>query len=150
LISGSTFDQVLIRRIGSGSVEFYMDLVRFQAGVPGVSTLPNFFRDIIVNGEVITATQPNDNVIFNGSGVAKVGAKEVEFGGGGGGGHTIQDEGTPLTQRTNLNFVGAGVAVTDDAGNDATVVTIGSSGLTAEQEDQLELAYTRSLTQMVW
>lgn len=43
-----------------------------------------------------------------------------------GGGHTIQDEGTPLTQRTNLNFVGAGVAVTDDSGNDATVVTITS------------------------
>lgn len=46
---------------------------------------------------------------------------------GGGGGHTIQDEGTPLTQRTNLNFVGAGVTVTDDAGNNATVVTISTS-----------------------
>jgi hypothetical protein len=43
---------------------------------------------------------------------------------GGGGGHTIQDEGTPLTQRTNLNFVGARVAATDDAGNNATVITI--------------------------
>jgi len=43
---------------------------------------------------------------------------------GGGGGHTIQDEGTPLTQRTNLNFIGAGVAATDNAGNDATDVTI--------------------------
>jgi hypothetical protein len=47
---------------------------------------------------------------------------------GGGGGHTIQDEGTPLTQRTNLNFVGATVTVTDDAGNDATVVTIAGGG----------------------
>lgn len=44
--------------------------------------------------------------------------------GGTGGGHTIQDEGIDLTQRTNLNFVGATVTVTDDAGNDATVVTI--------------------------
>lgn len=43
---------------------------------------------------------------------------------GGGGGHTIEDEGTPLTQRTKLNFVGAGVTVTDDSGDDATVVTI--------------------------
>ena len=42
-----------------------------------------------------------------------------------GGGHTIQDEGTPLTQRTNLNFVGTGVAVTDGgAGPDSTIVTI--------------------------
>ena len=48
--------------------------------------------------------------------------------GGTGGGHTIEDEGTPLTQRTNLNFVGAGVTVTDDAGNDATVVTIDGGG----------------------
>ena len=43
---------------------------------------------------------------------------------GGGGGHTIQDEGTPLTQRGKLNFVGAPVTVTDDAGNDRTIVTI--------------------------
>lgn len=48
---------------------------------------------------------------------------------GGGGGHTIEDEGSPLTTRTKLNFVGAGVSVTDDAGDDATVVTInGGSG----------------------
>ena len=48
--------------------------------------------------------------------------------GGGGGGHTIEDEGTPLTDRSALNFVGAGVTVTDDAGNDATVVTIPGNG----------------------
>jgi hypothetical protein len=50
-------------------------------------------------------------------------------GGAGGGGHTIEDEGTPLTQRTKLNFVGAGVTVTDDSGDDATVVTIPSTAL---------------------
>lgn len=44
----------------------------------------------------------------------------------GSGGHIIQDEGVPLTARGNLNFVGASVEVTDDAGNDATVVTITS------------------------
>lgn len=42
----------------------------------------------------------------------------------GGAGHTIEDEGTPLTSRTYLNFVGAGVVATDNAGNDSTVVTI--------------------------
>lgn len=42
----------------------------------------------------------------------------------GGGGHTIQDEGANLTTRTNLNFVGPAVAVTDDAGNNASKVTI--------------------------
>jgi hypothetical protein len=40
----------------------------------------------------------------------------------GGGGHEIQDDGTPLTQRAALNFVGA--TVTDDSGNDATVVDV--------------------------
>jgi hypothetical protein len=44
-----------------------------------------------------------------------------------GGGHIIEDEGTPLTQRTNLNFTGAGVSVADTGGK--TVVTIaGGSG----------------------
>lgn len=40
------------------------------------------------------------------------------------GGHTIQNEGTSLAQRTNLNFVGEKVTASDDSGNDATVVTI--------------------------
>lgn len=44
-------------------------------------------------------------------------------------GHIIQDEGDLLTPRTNLNFVGPGVLVTDDAGNDATVVTIDNDSL---------------------
>lgn len=45
-----------------------------------------------------------------------------------GAGHVIEDEGTPLTARTKLNFVGAGVTVTDDGGDDATVVTIPGGG----------------------
>lgn len=39
-------------------------------------------------------------------------------------GHTIQEEGTPLTARTGLNFIGAGVTATDDAANNRTNVTI--------------------------
>jgi len=53
----------------------------------------------------------------------------MQSGGSSGGGHVIEDEGTPLTQRANLNFVGSGVTVTDDSGDNATVVTIpGGSG----------------------
>jgi len=49
---------------------------------------------------------------------------------GSGGGHTIQDEGSDLTDRANLNFTGAGITCTDDAGNDATDcdVPAGSGG----------------------
>jgi hypothetical protein len=35
---------------------------------------------------------------------------------------TVEDEGTPLTQRTNINFVGAGVTASDSGGK--TIVTI--------------------------
>jgi len=44
----------------------------------------------------------------------------------GGLGHAIEDEGTPLTQRTTLNVVGAGVTVTDSGGK--TVMTIPGGG----------------------
>ncbi len=39
------------------------------------------------------------------------------------GGHVIQEEGTPLTQRGNLNFVGSGVVASDGI-EDTTTVTI--------------------------
>lgn len=44
------------------------------------------------------------------------------------GGRIIQDNGVDQTERLNLNFVGAGVSVSDDSGNDATVVTISAGG----------------------
>lgn len=44
--------------------------------------------------------------------------------GGGGGGHVIQEEGSDLTQRTNLNFIGPTVTATDNSGADSTDVTI--------------------------
>lgn len=47
---------------------------------------------------------------------------------GGSGGHVIKDEGTPLTARANLNFVGVNVTVTDD-GTANTIVTIGPVSL---------------------
>jgi len=43
-------------------------------------------------------------------------------------GHTIQEEGSGLTARANLNFVGSGVTATDDSGNNATKVTVSASG----------------------
>jgi hypothetical protein len=49
-----------------------------------------------------------------------------------GGGHTIQDAGAAMTQRSNLNFIGA--TVTDDAGNDATKITITGAGHTIQDE----------------
>jgi hypothetical protein len=39
-------------------------------------------------------------------------------------GHSIQEEGTPVVQRANLNFVGDAVSVVDDSENDSSVVTV--------------------------
>jgi hypothetical protein len=46
----------------------------------------------------------------------------------GGSGHVIQDEGTSVTQRAALNFIGSAVSVADDSGNNRTNVTISASG----------------------
>lgn len=52
--------------------------------------------------------------------------------GGGGSGHTIEDEGIALTQRSTLNFVGAGVTVTDVGGK--TQVSVPQGGHTISDE----------------
>lgn len=64
-------------------------------------------------------------------------------------GHTIQEEGSSLTARTNLNFVGAAVTATDGgAGPNSTIVTI--SGQTDKRESYVTGTasgnYTGSLT----
>ena len=46
-----------------------------------------------------------------------------------GSGHTIQEEGSSLTARANLNFVGGGVTASDDSGNNATKVTVTRTGV---------------------
>ena len=52
--------------------------------------------------------------------------------GGSSSGHIVQDEGTPLTARANLNFIGAGVTATDNAGTGATDVTVPGGGHTIQ------------------
>jgi hypothetical protein len=66
-------------------------------------TLPNSDG---TSGQVLTT---------NGSGVLSW--TTVSGGGGGGGYTTIQEEGTPLTQRAIMNFIGAGLTAQDDATN---------------------------------
>jgi hypothetical protein len=65
--------------------------------------------------------------------------QDGQISGGGSGGHTIQDDGTPMTARSNLNFVGFNLE--DDEPNSATKVTItgetGGSGGTDILEVQV-------------
>lgn len=76
-------------------------------------------------GDLITATADDTPVILGvgtdgfiltaNSGVAN----GIEWAAPASGGHTIEEDGTPLTARTGLNFVD-GLLATDDAGNDET------------------------------
>ena len=56
------------------------------------------------------------------------------------GGHTIQDEGTPLTPRGNLNFVGAGVVASDGIEDTTTVTVAGGGGYDTIQEEGVGVA----------
>lgn len=72
----------------------------------------------LTGAELVEVVQDGANVQTTTQGIADLG--------GGGGGHVIQDNGDSLTQRANLNIIGA--TVTDDAGNDATIVEITAGG----------------------
>jgi len=64
----------------------------------------------------------------------------------GGGGHTIQDEGTPLTQRTNLNFVGTGVVASDGIEDTTTVTIAGPDGVGYDTVDEEGTPLTKRST----
>lgn len=77
-----------------------------------------------------TGTQTSGNCVqidANGNHVAASGACGIAGAGYG----TIQDEGSNLTARTTMNFIGAGVTAADDSGNSRTNITIpGGASLT--------------------
>ena len=52
----------------------------------------------------------------------------ITVSGGGSGYATIQDEGTPLTQRATVNFIGASITCVDNAGATKTDCTISGGG----------------------
>ena len=98
--------------------------------VQNLAGLPYAQGDILYyNGTIITRLPAGTNGYFlktQGPGANPTWAATAAAAG-----HTIQDEGTPLTTRTNLNFVGAAVTVTDGgAGPDSTIVTISASTAT--------------------
>jgi hypothetical protein len=68
-----------------------------------------------------TLTAGANVTITNGNGTITIASSG---GGGGTGGHVIEEEGTPLTTRTSLNFIGGGFTATDNSGADSTDVTL--------------------------
>jgi hypothetical protein len=80
------------------------------------------------SGSTYLATDDNGGTLYQTNGVSWAPCGAAVNVGSTGTGHTIQDEGVSLSQRANLDFVGAGVTATDDAGNNKTIVTIPGSG----------------------
>lgn len=87
-----------------------------QSAISGLLDDLKEIREMIIQSQLGSGSGISKNAIL----------KLIEDNASGSGGHTIEDEGTALTQRSTLNFVGSGVTVTDDGAK--TVVTVESSG----------------------
>ena len=91
----------------------------------------NKFQTIAVSGQsdVVADSSTDTLTLAAGSNVTlttNAGTDTVTIAASGGGGskHTIQNSGTGLTARTNLNFDGTHVIATDDSGNDQSDITL--------------------------
>jgi hypothetical protein len=111
-------DQLAINNV-SPDASSILDIASTTKGIL-IPRMTNTERDAIsspATGLMIYSTTDNNFQYYNGGWIVI---------GGGSGGHTIKEEGTPLTARAGLNFVGAGITASDDAGNDETDVTLAS------------------------
>lgn len=114
-----------------GGLVIYSEKAVFSGNVQIPSTSAEYFGDISTSGtwRLIRVGNSLDAQVFNGTTwVTKTYLVSGSSGGGTGGGHTIQDDGIDQTQRTNLNFVGGGFVVYDNAGGDATIIS-GTAGV---------------------
>ena len=110
----------------------------------------NKFQTIAVAGQdnVVADTSTDTLTLAAGSNVtitttAGTDTVTIAASGGGGSKHTIQNSGTGLTARTNLNFDGTHVIATDDSGNDQSDITLSAnlqavSGLTSAADKGIQ------------
>jgi hypothetical protein len=122
---GAVVNQVRIQALGTGgtAIGVYLDDISFTTG----GTTP-------VGGAGLSQDEADARYLRRANNLSDVAsAATARTNLGIVQGHVIQDEGTPLTHRSNLNFVGAGVTATDDFGNDRTIVTISGGSATDEK-----------------
>ena len=114
----------------------------------------NKFQTIAVSGQsnVVADTSTDTLTLAAGSNVTlttNAGTDTVTIAASGGGGskHVIQNNGTGLTERTNLNFDGTHVIATDDSGNNQSDITLSTnlqaiSGLTSAADKGIQFTGT--------
>jgi len=118
--------------------------------LPGITT-GTFSGPLTGNASTATALAANGTNCSAGQAAAGVDASGNAEGcftpSGSGTGHTIQEEGSSLAARTNLNFLGTAITCVDNAGANATdcTVTGGGSGGHTIQEDGSSLAARTNL-----
>ena len=95
--------------------DFYVEWIVTISGT--TQTVPTDTYKIVT----VTPTLADTAVLGSGTGAVGTGINQAYV--------TVQDEGTSVTQRSILNFVGSGVTVTDD-GTSKTTVTVAAVPLT--------------------
>lgn len=118
----------------------------FADGIDNDTQLNNAQVETAYNAQVAVVTQPiaelgTSTIVYRWT-PERIKQAILALAPAGSSGHTIQDEGVAETARTNLNFVGAQVNVTDDAGNDATIVTITGDGTGTDDQVAAEVPMT--------
>ena len=109
--------------------DLWVDTSAGEVGIGGIKIWTGTQWDLAVN--FLSLFDTPASYIGEGTRAVVVKASEdgIEFSTvSAGGGHVIQDEGVSLANRAYLNFVGDGIEATDNAGNNATDVTISGIG----------------------
>jgi hypothetical protein len=90
------------------------------------------YPPVLVRDESTDQGRVSRAIDFTGAGVtctASAGVVTCNIPGGAGAAYaTIQDEGTPLTQRSTLNFIGTSINCVDNGGTSTTDCTLSGSG----------------------
>lgn len=157
-IPGATQGSVFFAGLG-GTLEqdnsnFFWDDASDSLGIrtstPGAAL--HVDGDVIITGDIGTSDQllgrdsstGEVSGVSIGSGLSLVAGVLSATGGGGGGYSTLQDGGTPLTQRSTANFVNY-FTLTDDPGNSRTDISINTTQLGGDSNLGTALSTNTSL-----
>lgn len=130
----------LVAAVCRGQVDEIVDVI-YEINNPPTADAAHAILSASHSDAVVAVAVLGDLLYFNGTGWARlpigadtevltVAGTTLDWGvGGGGGGYgLIDNEGTSLTARTTVNFIGAGVDCVDDAGGAETDCTIAGGG----------------------